>query len=40
MAAPIMTSCDMRFVPDWTRERLLKRHIIAIDQDRMGKQER
>jgi alpha-N-acetylgalactosaminidase len=38
LASPLIMSNDLRKVPDWAREILLNKEIIAVDQDPMGVQ--
>jgi alpha-N-acetylgalactosaminidase len=36
MAAPLILSVDLRTIPDWAREIILKKNLIAINQDSLG----
>ena len=36
MAAPLILSVDLRTIPDWSREIVLNKNIIAINQDPLG----
>jgi hypothetical protein len=39
-AAPLLMSNDLRVIPGWAREILLNKEVIAVDQDKLGKQGR
>ena len=36
MAAPLIMSVDLRTIPDWARDILLNKNLIAINQDPLG----
>ncbi|CAF4078133.1 unnamed protein product, partial [Rotaria sordida] len=36
MAAPLILSVDLRTIPDWAREIILNKNLIAINQDPLG----
>jgi hypothetical protein len=36
MAAPLILSVDLKTIPDWAREIILNRNLIAINQDPLG----
>jgi hypothetical protein len=36
MAAPLILSVDLRTIPDWTRDIILNKNLIAINQDSLG----
>ncbi len=36
MAAPLVLSIDLRTIPDWAREIILNKNLIAINQDPLG----
>ena len=36
MAAPLILSVDLRTMPDWAREILLNKNLIAVNQDPLG----
>ncbi len=36
MAAPLILSVDLRTIPDWARDILLNKNLIAINQDPLG----
>jgi alpha-N-acetylgalactosaminidase len=38
LAAPLFMSADLRVVPNWAKEILLNKDIIAVNQDPLGKQ--
>jgi alpha-N-acetylgalactosaminidase len=40
VAAPLIMSNDLSEVPTWAREILLNKEVIAVDQDKLGKQGR
>lgn len=36
MAAPLILSVDLKTIPDWARDLILNKNIIAINQDPLG----
>lgn len=36
MAAPMIMSVDLNTIPDWARDILLNKNLIAINQDPLG----
>ncbi len=36
MAAPLILSVDLRTIPDWAKDIILNKNLIAINQDSLG----
>jgi hypothetical protein len=36
MAAPLIMSVDLRTIPNWAREIILNKNLIAVNQDPLG----